>query len=143
MVILWGVVLLGVLAICHVRAGEPVLRVEYRPRGKSILITRGGGYYDEGPHETYRVKTRYGWATVKLEHDHFPSYPNVDTGPEGFAIAIRTPKNVHVELRFEGEIDTVIVDHRWIGFSRPHPTPYRCTLAGGEHLFEIAWPPTE
>ncbi|AIE84590.1 hypothetical protein OP10G_1222 [Fimbriimonas ginsengisoli Gsoil 348] len=80
---------------------------------------------------------------MKLEHDHFPSYPNVDTGPEGYALAIRTPKQVSVKLRFGGEIDTVIVDHRRIGFSLPRPTSYRCTFAGGDHLFEIAWPPTE
>ncbi len=91
----------------------------------------------------YRVKTGPEWATVKSEHDHFPSYPNVDTGPEGFALAIHTPRHVHVELRFDGEIDTVIVDHRRIGFSRPRPNYYHCTLSGGDHLFEIAWPPTE
>lgn len=129
--------------IASIRAGEPVLHVEYLRGKRSILITRGRGYYDEGPFETHRLKTRYGWATVKLEHDHFPSYPNVDTGPEGYAIAIRTPKQVSIELRFDGEIDTVVVDSRRIGFSRPRPTSYRCTLVGGEHLFEIAWPPTE
>jgi hypothetical protein len=35
------------------------------------------------------------------------------------------------------------VDHRRIGFSRPRPNYYHCTLSGGDHLFEIAWPPTE
>jgi len=135
--------LLVALAIAHLWAGEPVLRVEYRRGRTSILITQGKGYFDEGPYETHRLKTRYGWATVTLEHDHFPSYPNVDTGPEGFALAIQTPKKVNIEMRFGGEIDTVIVDHRRIGFSRPRPTSFHCTLAGGDHLFEIAWPPTE
>lgn len=135
--------LLVALAIAHLPAAEPVLHVEYLRRRNRILVTQGKGYFDEGPYETYRVKTHYGWATVTLEHAHFPGYPNVDTGPEGYAIAIRTPKNVSVQLRFAGEIDTVIVDHRRIGFTRPRPNSYRCTLAGGDHLFEIAWPPTE
>jgi hypothetical protein len=130
------------LPLC-VASHEPILHVDYDRKRKAIIVKRGGGYYDEGPNETYRVKTPFGVATVAIEHDHFPSYPNVDTGPEGFALAIRTPKDVSVELRFKGEIDTVIVDNRRIGFSRPRPTSYRCRLAGGEHLFEVAWPPSE
>lgn len=135
--------LVAALAISHMGAGKPVLRVEYRRGRRSLLITQGGGYYDEGPYETHRLKTPYGWVTVKLEHDNFTGYPNVDTGPEGYAVAIRTPKRVPIELRFGGEIDTVIVHHRPIALPRPKPTSYRCRLAGGEHLFEIAWPPSE
>ena len=128
-------------ALHHAKT-RPAFDVVYSKKRHCIIFEQVIGY-DDRP-EIHRVRTPWGVATVSVEVDVFPSYRNVDTGPQGLALSVQTPKNVAFELRFyEKGLDVLKVDGRRIKLPRKPPHHYACKLAGGDHFIEVAWPPTE
>src|SRR4051812_16606872 len=98
----------------------------YRAKPSALIVDVREWY--AGRNESYEVSTPFGVASVKSGLAMFQLYPGYITGPEGFALALISPKKLPIHLQItQGPtfLEFLNVDSRKVDMDYLKFKPYR------------------